>query len=409
MKGIATVLVLVFMLGCTNSKKQNKSEDMNAYEKGTYGFDAAFLKEYLKPVELVLGESRVLISAAYQGRVMTTTSGGFDGKSYGWINHDLIESGEVLEQINPVGGEERFWLGPEGGQYSIFFKPDASFDFENWATPAALDTESFEIEKVSDTEAEFSKTMEITNYHNFTFYFDVNRTVRLLNNDETEKQLGIKLYPEMKSVGYETKNQLQNRGEKAWTKENGLLSIWLLGMFNPSPSVTIIIPYKTNVESDYIVKDDYFGKIPENRLIVQEGMIYFKGDGTERGKLGIPPERALPVMGSYDAENKILTVIKTDIPEGENDYVNSAWEIQENPYKGDALNSYNDGPLEDGSQLGPFYELETSSPALALKPGEKATHSQSTFHFEGTEEELNAICQQVFDIRLEAVKNAFNK
>ena len=51
-----------------------------------------------------------------------------------------------------------------------------------------------------------------------------------------------------------------------------------------------------------------------------------------------------------------------------------------NPYSGDALNSYNDGPLEDGSQMGPFYELETSSPAAALKPGESITHSQITIH-----------------------------
>jgi hypothetical protein len=407
-KNLVTLIILVLVFSCSNQKKQQSITEMKNFEKGTYGYDVKFLNEYLEPVELVQGESRILLSPKYQGRVMTSSSDGLGGNSYGWINHELIKSGEVLEQINPVGGEERFWLGPEGGQYSIFFEPGVSFDFENWATPAVLDTEPFQVNKQTETEVEFFKNIELRNYSNYNFIFDVNRIVRLLNREEIERQLGIKLYDEMRLVGYESINQIKNKGEKAWEKETGLLSIWLLGMFNPSPSVTVIIPYKTEVESDYIVKDDYFGKIPDDRLIVKEGMIYFKGDGKERGKLGVPPQRALPVLGSYDAENNILTVVRTMIPEGETDYVNSAWELQENPYYGDALNSYNDGPLDDGSQLGPFYELETSSPALALKPGEQAVHSQSTVHFEGTEEQLNAICQQIFDITLKEVKSAFD-
>lgn len=409
MRILVALVILAFVMSCTNQKKQqSNTTEMKNFDKGTYGYDVQFLNEHLEPIELVQGKSRILLSPEYQGRVMTSSSGGLDGISYGWINHELIKSGEVLEQINPVGGEERFWLGPEGGQYSIFFKPDVSFDFENWATPAVLDTEPFEVKRQTETEAEFFRNIGLTNYSNFKFNFDVARKIRLLNSEEIEKHLGIKLYDGVQSVGYETVNQIKNQGEKAWEKETGLLSIWLLGMFNPSPSVTVIIPYKTDVESDYIVKDDYFGKIPDERLIVKDGMIYFKGDGNERGKLGVPPQRALPVLGSYDADNKILTVVKTTIPEGKTDYVNSAWEFQENPYQGDALNSYNDGPLEDGSQLGPFYELETSSPALALKPGEQGTHSQSTVHFEGTEEQLNAICQQIFDVTLEEVKSAFD-
>ena len=51
------------------------------------------------------------------------------------------------------------------------------------------------------------------------------------------------------------------------------------------------------------------------------------------------------------------------LPAGEREYVNSLWEIQDEPFRGDVVNSYNDGKLEDGTQLGPFYELESSSPA----------------------------------------------
>jgi hypothetical protein len=402
------ILLLVTVFACSNSGQKNKSESkMVTFEKGTYGYDLKVLQENTKPVELKSGNARILISPEFQGRVMTSTSEGKEGKSYGWINHDLIASGNVLEQINPVGGEERFWLGPEGGQFSIFFKKGDSFDFENWATPASLDTESFELVATSETEAEFSKSIQLKNYSDFLFQFDVNRKIVLLNQDEIKNKLGIYYQETVKSVGYQSVNELKNTGEKEWTKENGLLSIWLLGMFNPSPTVTIIIPYKTDAESDYIVKDDYFGKVSEDRLVVKNGFIFFKGDGKQRGKIGILPQRALPVLGSYDAENKLLTIVKCEIPEGVSEYVNSAWEIQEFPFKGDAINSYNDGPLEDGGQLGPFYELETSSPALALKSKEAAVFKQTTAHFEGTEEELNAICQQVFDISLEEIIEIF--
>jgi hypothetical protein len=398
---------LIIINSCTSNQKSKSTETMKTYEKGTYGYDLQFLQTHKKPVELKNGNARVLISPEYQGRVMTSSADGEAGKSYGWINHDLIASGEVKKQINPVGGEERFWLGPEGGQYSIFFKSGSSFDFAVWETPACIDTESYDLVASSETEAEFSKSIQIKNYSNFVFDFEVNRKITLLDNENIKSSLGIIFHKGVKSVGYKTVNQLKNTGTAEWKKETGLLSIWLLGMFIPSDEVTIIIPYKTDAVSDYIVKDDYFGKIPADRLVVKDGIIFFKGDGKQRGKLGIPPQRALPVLGSFDAANQILTVVKCEIPEGVTDYVNSAWELQEFPFKGDAINSYNDGPVEDGSQMGPFYELETSSSALALKPNETAVYKQSTIHFEGTEEELNAICQQVFGVSIDEIKAVF--
>jgi hypothetical protein len=401
-------LILISLIAsCTSNQKSKSKETMKTYEKGTYGYDLQFLQKHKKPVELKNGDARVLISPEYQGRVMTSSASGEEGKSYGWINHDLIASGEIKKQINPVGGEERFWLGPEGGQFSIFFKSGSLFDFANWETPACIDTEAFDLVAGNETEAEFSKTIQLENYSKFVFDFEVNRKITLLEKENIKSNLGIVFQEGVKSVGYETVNQLKNTGLAGWKKETGLLSIWLLGMFIPSDEVTIIIPYKTEAVSDYIVKDDYFGKIPADRLVVKDGIIFFKGDGKQRGKIGIPPQRALPVLGSYDAANQILTVVKCEIPEGVTDYVNSAWELQEFPYKGDAINSYNDGPVEDGSQMGPFYELETSSPALALKPGETAVYKQSTIHFEGTEEELNAICQQVFGVSLDEIKAVF--
>lgn len=401
------IVICGLLVSCSGNQKKQSANTMNTFEKGTYGYDLVFLKKHTKPVELKNKDARIIISPEYQGRVMTSSADGEEGLSFGWINHDLIASGETLKQINPVGGEERFWLGPEGGQYSIFFKNGSSFDFADWQTPASIDTEPFELESASETKAVFNKKIKLKNYSNFEFDFEVKREISLVSSEEIKEKLKIVFPGSLKTIAYQTTNQLKNTGEEDWNKESGLLSIWLLGMFNPSDEVTIIVPYKTDAESEYIVKDDYFGEIPPDRLVVKNGIVFFKGDGKQRGKIGIPPQRALPVIGSFDALNQVLTVVKCEIPEGVTDYVNSAWEYQEFPYKGDAINSYNDGPLEDGSQMGPFYELETSSPALKLKTGETAVYKQSTFHFQGTEEELNSLCQQIFDVTINEIKAVF--
>jgi hypothetical protein len=112
-------------------------------------------------------------------------------------------------------------------------------------------------------------------------------------------------------------------------------------------------------------------------------------------------------MGSFDSENNILTVLICNVNDEKTDYVNSSWKIQEDPYSGDAMNSYNDGPLEDGSQMGPFYELESSSPAADLKPGESLSHVQFTFHFTGDINSLDSIAIKVLGTSLNDIKTAF--
>jgi hypothetical protein len=213
-------------------------------------------------------------------------------------------------------------------------------------------------------------------------------------------------------VAYQSDNKITNTGTKEWTKDTGLLSIWILGMFNPSPSTTIIIPFKSGPEEALgpVVNDAYFGKVPADRLVVKDGLLFFSGDGQYRSKIGISPKRAKPFLGGYDAANQVLTIAHLTIPEGATDYVNSMWQIQDNPFGGDAVNSYNDGPPAPGAKpLGPFYELESSSPAAALKPGETFDHIHTTIHFQGDEKALDKIARQVFGVGLAEIKGAFLK
>jgi hypothetical protein len=113
------------------------------------------------------------------------------------------------------------------------------------------------------------------------------------------------------------------------------------------------------------------------------------------------------MAGSYDEERKVLTIVEYSLPGKPSDYVNSAWKIQDKPFEGDAVNAYNDGPLENGTQLGPFYEIESSSPAAHLKFEETLEHKQTTLHFGGDEAALNLIAQKVLGVSLDNIKNAF--
>jgi hypothetical protein len=114
------------------------------------------------------------------------------------------------------------------------------------------------------------------------------------------------------------------------------------------------------------------------------------------------------VAGSYDATGHVLTVVQFTRPAGALPYVNSMWEVQREPYRGDAINSYNDGPPAPGKPpLGPFYELETSSPALSLAPGEHYTHVHRTFHLAGPEADLDAIARAILKVGLADLTNAF--
>lgn len=376
---------------------------------GTYEYDRTFLDNNgVDYIELTGNDqmARILVVPAWQGRVMTSTSGGDSGRSYGWMNYSLIESGKTDPQFNAFGGEERFWLGPEGGPFSIYFREGDDQVFENWKVPAVIDTEGYDIAFTTENSVKFTKDSRLENASGTAFTIGIERTVSLFQKHELPSLLGVEIPAGLQVVGYQSENVITNRGDQTWTKQGGLLSIWILSMFNPSPETTVYIPYNREGEG-VIVNDEYFGKVPADRLKVDDGVIYFQADGNFRSKIGIPPGRAKEFSGSYDPYRGVLTLVWCSLPEEPRLYVNSNWGSQDDPYDGDVINSYNDGPLEDGSIMGPFYELETSSPALALKPGESAGHIQRVFHFEGDHAALSGFVRALLDLDLDEIANKF--
>jgi Family of unknown function (DUF6786) len=393
-----------------------------AAELETYGAVRDFLVAHTKVVELT-GENgeRVAVCPEYQGRVMTSTSGDLKGMSYGWVNREFIERGAADRHFNNYGGEDRFWLAPEGGPYSLFFAPAAAQTLANWYTPPALNDGEFKITSAqSDPHYRLTRQLRLVNAAKTQFNLEVSREIHLQKLHHFGKLFGADAESAVSAgrlhlVGFQTINTVTNRGP-ALTREKGLIAIWSLGQFPGGARNSIIIPYKGAGDSELgpIVNSNYFGDVPAERLRVNSQAIWFRGDGKYRSKVGVPPPRAKPVVGSIDLENGVLTLVHFSMPDDPTKYgyMNNNWGKQEEPYRGDVFNSYNDGPPEPGAEaLGGFYELESLSPAAQLPTGRSITHTQTTFHVVGDNAALARVAKAALgvDIKVDEIASEKSK
>lgn len=412
MKKLLNKLTVLMLTGAIlTACNTNKSTDpMETYEKGTFGYDLKFLSE--RDSVIVLKNStnaQVIVSPKYQGKIFTSTADGNEGTSLGFVKYDAFDYETPDLHMNAFGGENRFWLGPEGGQYSVYFKPGKEQIFDNWHTPAPIDIEAWELVAAGEKTVELEKVMEVENYKGTLFNLKVNRSVELYENSEIEQLLGITINPSVKPVSYKTNNIITNQNDFEWTKETGTICTWMLDMFIPSPKAVTIIPYNEGDEKELgiVATTDYFGEIPADRLKTKNGILFLKTDGKFRSKLGMNAYRTKGIAGNYDPQAKRLTIATYDVAAGET-YLNQEWNPSKDPLIGDAMNAYNDGPLEDGSIMGPFLEIESTSPAAFLKPNQAQSHKHSVFHFIGERDSLIPIAEKLLGVSLIDLETIFN-
>jgi len=390
-----------------------------AETKGTpmsYGAVRAFLAKHTKLIELTNDDgARVAICPEWQGRVMTSTCGGMEGLSFGFINDDYIQSAKLDLHFNNYGAEERLWLSPEGGQFSLWFAPGKPQNLDHWFTPPAFNEGAWKVVSAPGTPPRMATTMKLQNNSGTQFHLDVSRGVRLLGKSDLKQILGESVAEKIaaagvKSVAYETDNHLTNRGVDM-TLEKGLVSVWILGMMNCGPETVVIVPYKPGSEAELgpVVKSDYFGAVPAERLHTLPEAVLLRADGNYRSKIGISQRRVRNMLGSIDFQNNVLTLVNFSMPADPTRslYMNNQWGgPSAEPYKGDVANSYNDGPLAPGKKgLGPFYEIESLSPAKALKTGESLSHQHRTIHIQADAATLADLAKEVLGVELAKVKS----
>ncbi|KKK92248.1 hypothetical protein LCGC14_2704840, partial [marine sediment metagenome] len=301
-----------------------------------------------------------------------------------------------------------FWLGPEGGQFALWFKPPEPFDMAHWRTPAGFNTACFDVAGRTDASVQLAGRFDVTNYSGTTFTVALVRTIEALSPAEAAGHLGAALPGDVSAVMFQSTNVITNAGDEPWTRDRGLVSIWTLGQFAPLPRGMVIVPFVPGEASELGEgpNGEYFGPMGPDRFSVLTDYALFRCDGKYRSKLGVSRQRARNVVGSYDPDAELLTIVQFNLPDraAEMPYVNSLWEIQRAPFAGDVVNSYNDGEETPGAgQMGPFYEIESSSPAAELAPGEDLKHVHRTCHFTGPADALGALAKGILGVDLKEI------
>jgi len=408
------ILVAFCFVWSSCNGPQSKNRDMpkdsktsSEFRQGTYAYDHHFLSKFDSLIVLQNnnGQSRIIVSPKYQGKVFTSTAEGDEGRSFGWINYKAFTD-SVNPHMNAYGGENRLWLGPEGGPYSLYFSKGSEMIFDNWKVPAPIDTEPWTVNSVDPGAVHLEKIGKLKNYNGASLQFRISRNISIMDSASMQQLVSGSITNDVHAVGYTTENTISNTGKNEWNERTGMPCIWILDMFPPSPETIIFIPFKKDSSNFRPLTTNYFGEIPPDRIQSRNGFVYFLADGKRRGKLGIAPSAAQRFAGSYDAKENILTIVAFSIdPQGK--YLNQEWTTAKPPFSGDAVNAYNDGPLANGNQLGPFYEIESVAPAAFLKAGELSDpHEHSVLHFTGSKAGLDKIAMKVFGLSLDQIQNA---
>ena len=338
----------------------------------SYASDAAFLEEQAGGRRFPGGTGEFVVCPGLQGRVMTSEVAP-GGASLGYVPREVILHPPEDVPFRNFGGEDRFWIGPEAGPYALYFGTGETEQVEaNWRVPAPLQEGAWEVVTEGPRGLTMRRRMELVNRLGTRFEVGVTREIRGLEAGDlgglAEALTGLDW------VGFESLNTLENLGAEDWREETGLLCLWILGMFPPGPETFAILPYRTEGHSPPVLTD-YFNPLGPDRVRVGSDFVLFRVDGRYRSKIGMLRDRAQPALGAWDPRRRILTVVRFEPLRRSDPYLSELW-IADNPapYDGDVVNSYNHGGPE------PFFELETSSPALSLGPRQAATHTHRTLH-----------------------------
>ena len=352
---------------------------------GAFATDRAFLRSHDPDlVTLTAGSAALVASPKYQGIVFTTTATGEE--SFGYIAEDVFEAEAPDPHINGYGGENRLWLGPEGGQYSIFFEPGVAYDRETWYTPPAIDVEPWTLASADDRTAVFAKADTLVNRAGTALQYRIDRTVTLLDSGAVVSRFGASP-PGVSGVAYRTDNALTNTGPAAWTRDGGTVCLWALDMLPGGERVAVVYPLSRKPSgADTVVK--YFGEMGPDHLRLTDEYALLRGSGAQLAKIGLPPKLATGTGAAIDYARGTLTVFDYDV-EADGTYLGMEWRDMADAYAGDAVTTYND-PGPDT-----FYELESIGEAAFLAPGERTEHRHTVYHFVGPVAQLEEMLTAV--------------
>ena len=383
-----------------------------------------FLAKYTQLIELAdSGGARVAVAPQYQGRVMTSSCDGPEGMSFGFVNRDFITAGIPNEHFNNYGGEERMWISPEGGQFSLWFKPGVKKQtLADWFTPPELNDGPWPVvSQKDDTSVRMAAKMKLQNTSGTRFDMEVARNVRLLSAGDCRELFGQSAAKTIsqsgvKMVAYET-DQSNNQPRSGHEQGKGADLDLDAGhvQCGSENRGACALQIRRSVATRPGGPERLFRQNPARAA-----------ENPARGG-PVPRRRPVPLedrnlaaprrdmVGSIDYLAEVLTLVKFSMPAipADNLYMSNLWGGPlDQPYVGDVMNSYNDGPPEPGKKgMGAFYELESLSPAKELKTGESISHKNVTVHIQADMDILARSAKEILGVDLEKVRKEmhFNK
>lgn len=230
----------------------------------------------------------VVATAAYQGRVMASAFSP-EEPGLGWINRGLIRSGPKSAGEQAWGGEDWPVLGFPGG---------------------LSDAGPFELVRKSERAALFRRDFALTGRGGASSRFRLERRVSVLGDSaELNQALGSVIPVSVRTVGYRTESALANRGATAWSPEDGLISIGSRGRLSASSTLRVVVPFVRGSDAELgpVVATGSSG-----RPVIADGLVVFRGDG--RGRFSLGARRATGVLGAWDSERELLTIVRFSGP-----------------------------------------------------------------------------------------------
>lgn len=341
------------------------------------------------------GESVAIVTPSLSGRVLATSFRGHQDSINGFVDADAFRHG-MRDFWDNWGGEDRYWLCPEGGQFGLMFQGKENC-FANYTVQPGINNQVYRVTEIaaSGNNLTMQAEFELVNAKGTQFSLQSTRRITLL--EDCPFTVGTSL--EVESVGFESSSTITNIGQDPWTRDSGALAHWHLGQFPLGDRTVIVIPFRPGSSSDPPVREDYFrefcidGKMPADRYSIGDGFVLLRADGRCRTKIGQNRSRGTGLIGSIDLDSNRLVFMDYDFYPNLQ-YAASYWYEQTEPYNGDCISVSAEGPSEVGAPNGRCYELESMSPAMLLPPGQSFTFRTRTMHVRGSQPIVADICRQ---------------
>ncbi|MDZ7372378.1 MAG: hypothetical protein ONB23_00270 [candidate division KSB1 bacterium] len=326
----------------------------------------------------------IVVTPSYGARVIGAGTAGLESTNWLWVNAQVLRPSFWQREPRDWNlGGARTWIAPEDRFY---------LDKENnWFVPPQMDPGSYQITSRDESSVTCVNEFEITTRDDQPYSLRLLRKVELLRS--LPEEFGP-LSSQVRWVSFRTTHELENLGSQVIGKDVDRVGLWSLDQVVPGG--TMIIPIRRAEKPPY---RDYFDPIPPDRISVTDDAITVKIDGRRRGKIGIAPWAARPILLLLERleQGRAVLFVKQFPLDPEGVYLDHPWG---KPSEfGDPVQIYN-----DSGQMGGFAEMECHGPAQVLAAGEKETLTTTLTILEGPESELVAVGERLTGLRFAALR-----